>query len=47
MADPHLPVHADDRWARIAEIQEQARRERIPSMAEFDAIQYDENGNLR
>lgn len=31
----------DDYLARIAEIQEQARRDNIPSMAEFDAREYD------
>ena len=47
MAEPRPPVNSGDRWTRIAEIQEQARREQIPSMAEFDAREYDLDGNLR
>ncbi len=47
MPEPSLLAHDDDRWAGIAEIQAQARRETIPSMAEFDAREYDENGSPR
>ena len=45
--EPRHPVDGEARWARIREIQEQAQRELIPSMAEFDAIEYDADGSCR
>ena len=48
MPEPGQPVHGLDEYlARIAEIQEQAQRDNIPSMAEFDAREYDARGNPR
>ena len=48
MPEPRQPVRTrDEYFARIAEIQERARRDDIPSMAEFDAREYDADGNPR
>lgn len=48
MPEPRQPVRTSDEYfTRMAEIQEQARRDNIPSMAEFDAREYDADGNPR
>ena len=48
MPEPE-PIDPDDRFERIKEIQAMFRREggRIRSMAEFDAEEYDADGNPR
>ena len=47
MPEPWQPLGETEYFTRIAEIQEQARRDNMPSMAEFDAREYDANGNPR
>ena len=49
MPAPVLDPEKDARWARVDELLDQlSRREPpIPSMAEFDAREYDERGNPR
>ena len=47
MPVPRLPAEEQERWNRIAAVLESVDPASIPTMAEFDREEYDENGSPR